>query len=123
MSALCKMKDLQGPLVATGQSLVFKVPMVGGGWAPLTKAMFLPWLRGRLSQMGLDAARFHCHAFRHGSIALALEKQPNVTMIRLQSNHISDSIFTYSQIPAEKRGAVSSLMMDALLDTVAGRRR
>ena len=54
------------------------------------------------------------HAFRHGAIALALSEEPNIAMIKLQSNHLSESVWVYSQVEASRRLSVASKMIDAL---------
>ena len=64
--------------------------------------------------MGLPDERYMLHAFGHGAIALALSEEPNIAMIKLQSNHLSESVWVYSQVDVSRRLSVASKMVDAL---------
>ena len=94
--------------------LVLEIPAEDGSWQPLNKAIFCKWFRARLTDMGLDSSRYSVHGFRHGSIQLAMLHQPNVTLIRLHSDHVSDAIYCYSNIDPARRSAVSTAMITAL---------
>ena len=113
VAAFDRLRDMRQGL-ARPDDLVFVIPRGDGVWAPLVKYQFNRWFRGRLDQMGLDSTRFFVHGFRHGSIALAMLHQGDVTLIRLHSNHISDAIYVYSNIDPVRRTAVSAAMIAAL---------
>ena len=100
--------------------LVLQLPGAGGTWSPLVKYNYVPWLKGRIAAMGLDPSWYFCHSFRHGAISLALLHHSNVTLIKLYSNHVSDAILTYSQIPPEKRTDVYKAMLDAVHSHATG---
>ena len=118
VGALDRLLQMRGGRAAA-TDLVLQLPGPAGNWGPLLKHQFIGWFKGRISAMGLDATFYFCHSFRHGSIALALLHHDNVTLIKLHSNHISDCIMTYSQIPAEKRTAVYTAMLNAVHDHAA----
>ena len=64
--------------------------------------------------MGLDPRRYLLHGFRHGAISLALVEDPNINMIKIQSDHLSESVWSYAQVDANRRLSVASKMVDAL---------
>ena len=78
---------------------------------------FCRWFKYRVAMMGLDSSRFHIHGFRHGSLATALLHEPNVTLVKLSTNHLSDAIFVYSNIAAEKRLQVTRTMLNVVTAT------
>ena len=119
VAALDRLRDMRGGLAAPDDH-VLQLPRADGTWRPLVKYEFNRWFRARVEDMGLDPARFLVHGFRHGSIALAMLKQNNVTLIRLHSNHISEAIFCYSNVDPAKRTAVSAAMIAALDEQALG---
>ena len=114
IQALRRLRDMRGPGVAKADDPVFMIPDDAGGFKILVKYHFEKWFKSRLSQMSVDPDLYFLHAFRHGSIALALAVEQNVTLVKLHSNHISDCIYVYSQVDVERRKVVSTAMVDAL---------
>jgi hypothetical protein len=117
VAALQRMADLRGSMSTAESDICLQLPMKSGGWRPLVKYEFNSWFRARISQMGLDETRYFVHGFRHGSLALALLHEPNVTLVRLNSNHLSDAIFTYSNIDPVKRFQVTQKMLSVVQST------
>ena len=72
------------------------------------------WFSGRVAAMGLDPDRYLLHGFRHGGIALALSVEPNLALVKLQSAHLSDAIWVYSQVDPRRRLAVADAMVAAV---------
>jgi hypothetical protein len=99
--------------------LVIQVPDGRGSFRPLVKYEFCRWFKHRVAMMGLDQTRFHIHGFRHGSLATALLHEPNITLVRLSSNHLSDAIFVYSNIAPEKRFQVTRTMLQVVTAAAA----
>ena len=64
--------------------------------------------------MGLPADRYLLHGFRHGAVSLALTEEPNINMVKIQSDHLSDSVWTYAQVDVNRRASVAGKMVDAL---------
>jgi hypothetical protein len=114
VAALQRLADLRGGGSTSESELCLQLPVKGGGWRPLVKYEFNTWFRARIAQMGLDSTRYFVHGFRHGSLALALLHEPNVTLVRLNSNHLSDAIFTYSNIDPVKRFQVTQKMLSVV---------
>ena len=114
VAALRRLQEMRGLPAHTLRDHVFQLPVPGGGWSILTKQTVSSWFKGRIRAMGLDDERYMLHAFRHGAIALALAEEPNIAMIKLQSDHLSDSVWTYSQVDVNRRLSVASKMLDAL---------
>ena len=114
VQALRRLRDMRGVGVAKEDDSVFMIPDDAGGWKILVKYNFESWFKSRMAQMSPNPDAYFLHAFRHGSIALALAVEQNVTLVKLQSNHLSDCIFVYSQVDVDRRKVVTSAMLDAL---------
>ena len=95
---------------------VFQMPTKTGGWTLLTKPTVNKWFKGRISAMGLSPERYMLHGFRHGAVSLALVAEPNINLVKIQSDHLSDAIWSYAQVAVDKRLSVASRMVDALDD-------
>ena len=114
VAALNRLRVVRGAGVARPSDLVLQLPVTDNTWRPLVKYEFASWFHKRVIRMKLDPALFLLHGFRHGSIAWALLHQNNVTLVQLQSGHMSECIFVYSQIEPERRQLVATAMLDAL---------
>ena len=64
--------------------------------------------------MGLPADRYLLHGCRHGAISLALAEEPNINLIKIQSDHLSEAVWSYAQVDVNRRLSVASKMVDAL---------
>ena len=114
VAALRRLRDMRGLPAHTLRDHVFQTPSRIGGWSVLTKPTVNRWFRGRISAMGLSAERYFLHGFRHGAISLALAEEPNINMIKIQSDHLSESVWSYAQVDVNRRLSVASKMVDAL---------
>ena len=126
-SPLCPVKCLDELIEMRGgkqniksDDLVLQIPDGTGSWRPLCKYQLNSWFKHCVAQMGLDPDKFMLHGCRHGSLAEALAIEPNLTLIRVTSNHLSDAIFTYSNIDPNKRFQVSEKMLDAITRMCTG---
>ena len=106
--------DMRGKQNIKPDDHVLQLPDGQGGWSPLCKYQLNKWLKHRLQELGLPADRYFIHGFRHGSLSEALSLEPNLTLVRLTSNHLSNAIFTYSNVQPERRYQVSSKMLDSI---------
>ena len=116
VAALLRLKHMRGR-PAQPEEFVFQLPAgqsAAGPWKIFSKSAFLTWFRGRLAQMSLDPEKFSVHAFRHGSVSLALAEEPNLALVRLATDHSSEAIWAYCQIELAKRQTVSSAMIEAV---------
>ena len=114
VAALRRLRDMKGVGAALEDDHVFMIPDGSGGWKNMVKYNFEKWFKGRMGQMTERPEAYFLHGFRHGSIALALAVEQNVTMVKLQSNHLSDCIWVYSQVDMARRKVVAGAMVDAL---------
>ena len=85
----------------------------------MLKPVLLTWFRGRLAQMSLDPEKFSMHAFRHGSVSLALAEEPNLALVRLATDHSSEAIWAYANVELAKRKSVSAAMLEAVHQAAA----
>lgn len=99
---------------AAGNEHVFQLPTSNGGWRLLVKTEVNVWFKSRIAEMGLDPEKYMLHGHRHGAVALALASEPNLALVKLQSDHLSDSIWTYAQVELSKRQSVAAVMLDAV---------
>ena len=80
------------------QNPVFLVLTPSGTFVPIKKSEFLGWLRARLTGMGLKA----------------LLNESNKALVQLASNHSSEAIMGYTQIPPGRRMALSAKINHSL---------
>ena len=57
--------------------------------------------------MGLDTSQFTPHGWRHGGIHQVLMSEGNLALAQLTSDHSSDVILEYSNVPADRRLLIS----------------
>lgn len=115
--ALEKLRDLRGSNNCKSNDLVFQVPVSEGEFRPLCKYEFLKWFVHRLNEMGLDPKEIRPHSFRHGGVNFALMCEENLNMVKVSSGHLSESVWTYCNLPASSRFQVATKMMEALPGT------
>ena len=106
--AVAVLADMYGPEFLTPESPIFLIPTPSGRFVPVKKSEYLGWLRSRLTNMGLPATEFGIHSFRHGSIQESLLHEDNRALVQLASDHSSEAIMGYAQIPPERRMALSA---------------
>ena len=116
VQALRRLRDMRGIPAPELRGHVFQIPTRTGGWTLLTKPTVNKWFKGRITAMGLPADRYLLHGFRHGAISLALVEEPNINMVKLQSDHLSEAVWCYAQVAVDRRLSVASKMVDALDD-------
>ena len=121
LNPLCPVKCLNQLIEMRGgrhniayDDLVLQIPDGRGNWRPLAKHELNRWYKHRIAQLGLDPSKYFLHGFRHGALAESLAIEPNLALIRVTSNHLSDAIFTYSNIDVDKRFQVSAKMMNSI---------
>ena len=64
--------------------------------------------------MGLEPSRYALHGFRHGGIQECLLVESNFGLCKLTSDHASDAIMAYSEVPPERRMGISARINDSL---------
>ncbi len=116
VAALRRLKPVRGEGQARPDDFVFQLPVgnaVDAGWRLLVKPDFLAWFRKRVRDMGLDENSFMLHGFRRGSISLAVSQEPNLALIKIQSDHNSDAIWSYIELEESRRRSIAKLMVEA----------
>ena len=104
LATLAKLAKMYGPRHVSKTSPVFLIPTNdGSSFVPLKKSEYVKWLKTRLGQMGLPAARYGVHSFRHGAVQEAVILEDNRALIQLASGHSSDALMGYAAIPPERR--------------------
>ena len=106
--ALTELAHMYGPEYVVPENPVFLVPTPSGKFVPIKKDEFLGWLRARLSSMGLEASDYAVHSFRHGAVQEALLNEENRALVQLASDHSSEAIMGYAQIPPNRRMSLSA---------------
>ena len=114
VKALDQLVALYGSDSCTTTSPVFRLPTSSGGWTPMTKGDYLPFFRSRIKQMGLDPSRYMLHGFRHGGIQECLLVESNFGLCQLTSDHASNAILAYSEVPPERRMGISARINESL---------
>lgn len=92
---------------------VYNVPGKSGGWVPLSRYQVVTVLEAQIRKLGLDPALYKPHAFRRGGIQLAVKLVSNFELVRIHSDHASDAIEAYTNLPPEDRFQVTLSMMNA----------
>lgn len=90
---------------------VFAIPAMGG-WAPLSRYQVDTVLTMQIEKAGLDPKLYKFHSFRRGAIQLAILLEPKLHLIRLQSDHSSTAFEAYTNLPAESRFSLTSMMIN-----------
>ena len=57
--------------------------------------------------MGLQPEAYSMHGFQHGSIQELLLTEGNMALCKLTSDHSSDAILSYHNVPAARRLRIS----------------
>ena len=112
--ALTTLARMYGPEYVKPQNPVFLVPTPSGAFVPIKKSEFLGWLRARPTGMGLKASDYGVHSFRHGAVQEALLNESNKALVQLASDHSSEAIMGYAQIPPARRMALSAKVNQSL---------
>ena len=108
VAALTSLAVMYGPKYMQEDSPVFLIPTPSGEFVPLKKCEYLSWLRSRLTGMGLDASKYGIHSFRHGGVQESLLQESNRALVQLASDHSSEAIMGYAQIPPGRRMNLSA---------------
>ena len=106
---LDKLIKMRKGAAVSPNDLVFQVQR-NGKWEPLIKSTLVKILEAQIGGMGLDVSKYRPHCFRHGGVQEAMLWEPNLELIKLQSGHISDAVFSYCNLPGYRRFRVTQKM-------------
>ena len=107
---------LYGRETCTNNTPVFRLPSSSGTWVPMTKGDYVPFFKFRLKQMNLNPDNYGLHGFRHGGVQQCLLAEPNLGLVQVASDHRSDAILVYANVPPERRMYMSARVSASLMD-------
>ena len=105
--AILRLQNIIGVENIGPDTPVFQTRNYQGKLRPILYHKFASWFRFRLTEMGLDASRYSLHAFRHGGIQQTLMSEQNLALVKITSDHSSDVILEYANVPADRRLLIS----------------
>ena len=118
--AILRLKDIIGEANIGPNTPVFQTRDYQGRLRPILYHKFDKWYRFRLQEMGLNSALYTLHAWRHGGIQQTLMSEQNLALVKITSDHSSDVILEYSQVPADRRLLISQKVNRNLTTFVTG---
>ena len=121
--ALRTLKQIIGVENIGPDTPVFQSRDYQGKLRPVLYSKFNAWYKFRLSEMGLDSKLYTLHGFRHGGIQQALMSEGNLALVKITSDHSSDVILEYSNVPADRRLTISRKVNSNLTTFVLGSSR
>ena len=98
--------------------ILFTLPNESGDWVPMSKAIYVKWFRHRLSQMKLNPLDYKLHGYRHGGLHQLLQAEGSLHKVKILSNHLSSSVYAYSELPADKRMVTARKMLESLASDI-----
>ena len=105
--ALALLRNMVGDHNITADTPIFQTRDYAGNLRPILRHKFENWFNFRLEEMGLDSSLYTLHAWRHGGIQQVLMSEENLALAKLTSDHSSDVILEYSNVPADRRLVIS----------------
>ena len=101
--AIALLRQIIGDENITPDTPLFQTRDYHGNLRPILRHKFDAWYRFRLREMDLDATKYTLHGWRSGGIQQVLMSENNLALAKLTSDHTSDVILEYSQVPANRR--------------------
>ena len=105
--ALALLRSLVGDQNITADTPLFQTRGFDGSFRPVLRHKFEAWFNHRLTEMGQDATLYTLHGWRHGGIQQVLMSEENLALAKLTSDHSSDVILEYCNVPADRRLVIS----------------
>ena len=110
VAGLDRLLSMRCGVAVAPDDLVFQVFTSKGVWEPLYKNVLVKVLEAQIRGMKLEPEMYRPHAFRHGGVQEALIWEPSLELIKLQSDHVSNAIHSYCNLPGYRRFRVSQKM-------------
>ena len=114
------LRDIIGEENITADTPIFQTRDYQGNLRPILRHQYKNWFNFRLNEMGEDARLYTLHAWRHGGIQQMLLSEHNLALAKLTSDHSSDVILEYAQVPADRRLTISQKINVNLTRAVLG---
>ena len=105
--AIAVLRSMVGEENITADTPLFQTRDYHGNLRPILRHKFNDWFRFRLKEMGEIPEKYTLHAFRHGGVHQMLMSENNLALAKITSDHSSDVILEYSQVPADRRLVIS----------------
>ena len=105
--ALALLRSIVGDQNITADTPLFQTRDFAGNLRPILRHKYDNWYKFRLGEMGLDTSQFTLHGWRHGGIQQVLMSEGNLALAKLTSDHSSDVILEYSNVPSDRRLLIS----------------
>ena len=118
--ALALLRSIIGEENITADTPLFQMRDFQGNLRPILRHKFDRWYKTRLSEMGCDASLYTLHGWRHGGIQQVLMSEGNLALAKLTSDHSSDVIQEYANVPANRRLIISRKINQNLSKHVNG---
>ena len=118
--AILRLRDIIGIPNIGPDTPVFQTRDYYGRLRPILYHKFDRWFRFRIGEMGLKPELYTLHAWRHGGIQQTLMSEQNLALVKITSDHSSDVILEYSQVPADRRLLISQKVNRNLTTFVTG---
>ena len=123
LRAVLLLRDIIGEDNITADTPIFQARDYHGNLRPILRKQYENWFNFRLDEMGEDSKLYTLHAWRHGGIQQTLMSESNLALAKLTSDHSSDVILEYSQVPADRRLIISQKINNNLNKAVIGEQR
>ena len=120
LRAVLLLRDIIGEHNITEDTPIFQTRDYQGVLRPILRHQYENWFNFRLNEMGEDARLYTLHAWRHGGIQQTLLSEHNLALAKLTSDHTSDVILEYAQVPADRRLTISQKINVNLTRAVMG---
>ena len=105
--ALALLRSVIGDANITADTPLFQTRDAYGNLRPVLRHKYEKWFNHRLTEMDVDASLYTLHAWRHGGIQQVLMSEENLALAKLTSDHSSDVILEYANVPADRRLVIS----------------
>ena len=105
--ALVLLRSIVGDANITADTPLFQTRDYEGNLHPILRHKYDGWFNFRLAEMGVDTSLYTLHVWRHGGIQQVLMSEGNLALVKLTSDHSSDVILEYCNIPADRRLLIS----------------
>ena len=117
------LRKIIGDQNITADTPLFQTRDYAGNLRPVLRRKFEDWFNVRLNEMGANSNLYTLHAYRHGGIQQCLMSEQNLALCKLTSDHTSDVILEYNNVPADRRLVISQKVNQNLSTYVLGEQR
>ena len=114
VAAIRDLRQLYGDQVCRNRGPVFRLPSKHGNWTIMTRHDFKNFFKYKIGSLGLNPGNYSLHGLRHGGIQECLLAEPNVALCQVATDHQSDAIRVYANVPVERRLHIAAAVCSRL---------